>query len=851
MARRDAPANLPVELTSFIGRERMLADIRRLLGSASAGCRLLTLTGPGGSGKTRLALQAAAAVRERFDDGVCFVALAPISDPTLVAATIAQTVGVRDAGLLAPLDGLKTYLCDRHLLLVLDNFEQVLGAATDVTELLSACPRLQVLVTSRAALRVSGERELVVAPLELPGRVAATAGGRGDDGARRCESVRLFVERARAVNADFALTHETAPAVAEICLRLDGLPLAIELAAARSRLLPPQAMLARLERRLQFLTGGARDLPTRQQTLRNTIAWSYDLLDPREQALFRTVAVFVGGCTLEAAQAVSGEPPAAPGAGPPAPDQFEVDTLDVADSLAAKSLLRPVVAASGEVRLNMLETTREFGLEQLAWSGELETLRRRHARYFLALAEHAEPELWGPASGLWLERLEAERDNIRAALDWCLSSGGEANVGTALRLAGALAHFWWTRGPFGEGRQWLARALEPPARAGAPRADAPERLAARMKALHGAGWLAHFQHDTAAARAALEESLAIAHELDDRRTVAWVLHVLGRVAYFDGDHVVARELAERSLAIAEDLGDRSLIGWALHLLGLAAHIAGDYRSADARYEQSLAIRQELGHRETIGVLYQLMGLSAHRQGEHAKALGLYREYLAIGRELGSIFHVGNSLAQFGALAATLGQPERAARLFGAAEFYHQTSGTRPIPLTVAVVSDGAELARETLGDRFAVAWAAGRALSSEQAIAEALAVELAPQPAGPRSTADRAARRAGPLSAREQEVAALVARGLTNRQIAAELVIAERTVAVHVEHILDKLGFRSRTQIGVWAAAQGSHATEAQALGSGTHGDPQDRHGNPRVGTQPAIGRSADARTIGRAADAR
>jgi predicted ATPase len=272
--------------------------------------------------------------------------------------------------------------------------------------------------------------------------------------------VELFVERARAVNAAFVLTDETAPAVAQICLRLDGLPVAIELAAARSRLLHPQAMLARLEHRLPFLTVGARDLPARQQTLRNTIAWSYDLLEPPEQALFRTVAVFGGGCTLEAAQAVSAD---------------EVDVFEVADSLAAKSLLRSGSTGSGEVRLTMLETTREFGLEQLAWSGELELLRRRRAGYFLALAEQAEAELWGPAAGAWLERLNAERDNFRAALDWCLASGGAANVATALRLAGALARFWWMRGPFGEGRQWLTRTL----------AVAPERSAARMKALHG------------------------------------------------------------------------------------------------------------------------------------------------------------------------------------------------------------------------------------------------------------------------------------------------------------------------------------------------------------------------------
>jgi non-specific serine/threonine protein kinase len=755
-------------------REALLGD----------GVRLVTLTGPGGVGKTRVALQAAAALRERLADGVCFVELAPISDPALVVPAIAQALGVRDAGRVAPLEGLKASLRNRHLLLVVDNFEQVLGAAPALPALLAACPRLRVLVTSRAALRVSGERELAVGPLELP---------RPTLEARACESVRLFVDRARAVNAAFALTDETAPAVAEICLRLEGLPLAIELAAARSRLLPPPALLARLEPRLPFLTGGACDLPARQQTLRATIAWSYDLLDPREQALFRAVAVFAGGCTLDAARAVSAD---------------EGDVLEVADSLAAKSLLR-VGAAAGEARLTMFEATREFGLEQLAHRGELETLRRRHAEYFLALAERAEPELWGPATCLWLERLDAERDNLRAALDWCLTGGGAPAADTALRLAGALARFWTMWGPFGEGRQWLARAL----------AAAPERSAARMKALYGAGWLAHFQRDPAAARTVLEESLALARGLDDRWAVAWVLHVLGRVACFDGDHVAARGLAARSLALAEGLGDRWLIAWAVHLLGLAAHIAGDYRAADAHYERSLTIRRELGHHEAIAILLQLTGLSALRQGEYAKALGLYRECLALSRDLGSPFHVSNALAQLGALAASLGQPERAARLFGAADFYFQTSGTRPVPLIEAVVADGVELARRALGEGFAVARAAGRALPSEEAIAEALAVALAPPAPTSRAAAGGAPPHAGPLSARELEVALLVARGLTNQQIAAQLVVTGRTVASHVEHIFAKLGFTSRIQIAVWAAAQ---PAISQAANLGAIGRPAD-----------------------------
>ena len=401
------PRSLPAELTSFVGREGLLADLVQLLCPKAPGCRLVTLTGSGGTGKTRVALRAAAAVRDQFEDGALFVGLAPISDAQLVAFTIAQTLGAPDDGSQPPLERLKRFLRDRQLLLVVDNFEHVLGAAPQLPELLAACPRLQLLVTSRAALRVSAEREVAVVPLALPDppRLAGTSFA-APSVAGECESVRLFLDRARAVKADFALSADVAPAVAEICVRLDGLPLAIELAAARIRLLDAPALLTRLERRLPILTDGARDLPARQQTLRNTITWSYDLLDPTEQALARTVAVFAGGCTLEAAQAVF------PG---------EVDVLDSAESLAAKSLLRSVVTSPGQARLTMLETTREFALEQLAATGELETLRRRHAEYYLALAERAESELWGTAASAWLDRLAAEHDNMRAALEWGLS----------------------------------------------------------------------------------------------------------------------------------------------------------------------------------------------------------------------------------------------------------------------------------------------------------------------------------------------------------------------------------------------------------------------------------------------
>jgi predicted ATPase/DNA-binding CsgD family transcriptional regulator len=657
------------------------------------------------------------------------------------------------------LEGLKNYLRDRRLLLILDNFEQVLGAAVEIGELLSTCPHLHVLVTSRAPLRLVGEQELTVPPLALPDAVTDLhAFG-------TCESVQLYVERVRAVKADFALTAENAAAVAEICRRLDGLPLAIELAAARTRLLEPRAMLAPLERRLQLLTGGARDLPARQQTLRNTIAWSYDLLDEQEQALFRQLAVFVGGSSLEATQAVC-----AFGAG-----------IDLIDSLVAKSLVRTMGGTSGEVRIGMLETIREFGLEQLAWTGELEPLRRRHAEYFVALAECAEPGLGGPNVRMWLDRLDLDRDNLRAALEWSLAQPRPSGD-TALRLAGALARYWWIGGHFGEGSRWLNRAL----------ATTSARTPARQKALYGAGWLAHVQRDLASAKRLLEESLAIAEDVHDDWARAWVLHVLGRVAYFDNDSRAARQLAEKSLHIAEALGDRWLIGWAVHLLGLAAHIAHDDATAHACYERSLAIRRELGHLEGIVIVLHLQGMLHHRAGAFPAALALYHEALEIARELNAGWLVRTILSLFAGLAAER-QPELAVRLGGAVTVMSESAHTLNIPLTEALFTQGMQVARQRLGDAtFAAAWAHGRLMSLDAAIAAAWSVEVA-------SGGEFPAR----LTHAEVEVLRRLADGRTTPQIAADLDVASSTVERHITHIYQKIGRRGRAAAAAFALEHG------------------------------------------------
>ncbi|MDQ5851887.1 MAG: adenylate/guanylate cyclase domain-containing protein, partial [Chloroflexota bacterium] len=463
------PNNLPAQPTPFIGREREVAAVRQRL--LHPDIRLITLTGPGGIGKTRLGLRVAAQVLNDFPDGVYFVALAPISDPMLVSVTVAQTLGVKETSGESLLDSLKAYLREKQLLLLLDNFEQVVVAAPLITELLAAAPGLKVLVTSRASLHLQGEREFPVPPLALPDpKHLPTL-----DTLSQYEAVELFIQRAQAVNPDFQVTNTTAPAVAEICVRLDGLPLAIELAAARSKLLSPQALLQRLQHRLQVLTGGARDLPARQQTLRSTIDWSFSLLEAGEQTLFARLGVFVGGFSVEAAETVCHESgigdqwsgvrgqesgdegrSASPSQIPTPDSRLPIPVLDGLQSLLDKSLLHQVPGASGEPRFRMLEIIREYALERLAARGEVEATERTHATYYLTLAEAAAPELQGSRQGAWLEQLEMEHDNLRAALRWSLNRG-EVEVG--LRLGAALWRLWHMRGYVSEGREWLEKLL--------------------------------------------------------------------------------------------------------------------------------------------------------------------------------------------------------------------------------------------------------------------------------------------------------------------------------------------------------------------------------------------------------
>ena len=641
------PNNLPVATTPLVGRAAEAAVVAARL--AAPGTRLLTLTGPGGIGKTRLALAVAAAVLPTCPDGVFFVNVAPLVDADLVLPTIARALGLRETAGQSLAETLAAYLRDKRLLLVLDNCEQVPAAAPAVAALLQDAPGLQVLATSRAPLHLSMEQEYPVPPLAVPDAEAATPAALvGND------AVTLFVERAQAVKPDFALTDANAPAVAAICARLEGIPLALELAAARSKVLAPAAILARLGSGLALLTGGARDLPARQQTLRATIDWSYDLLTPEEQQLFRRMAVFRGGRTLEAAEAVCN-----------ADGDLALDVLDGIASLLDKSLLLPGEGRTGEPRYRMLETIREYAGERLAAAGEAAALRRRHARYFAALAEAAEPQLKGPEQATWLDRLEDEHDNIRAALAWAQApdapapdaAGGPSPVEIGLCIAGAIRSFWYTRGYVREGRGHLAALLAA--------ADAPGTavtLATRARALNAAGALAWAQSDYAAARASYEATLAAYRALDDPVGLPVALNNLGIVAYKRGDFPTARGLFAEARDRYHALGERWGEGNALNNLGSMAHDQGDYAGARPLLEQSLAIFRDLGDKLGAGLALNNLGAVAVGEGDYARARALYEEGLSIRRELGDKRGVGLALNNLGNVALEQGDPATARAL---------------------------------------------------------------------------------------------------------------------------------------------------------------------------------------------
>jgi predicted ATPase len=723
--------NLPIQLTSFVGREKELTELKELIEST----RLVTLTGAGGSGKTRLALQVAAEMIRHFQNGVFFVALAPITEPSLVASTIAQALSLTETAGRSILDSLKDYLQSKSLLLLLDNFEQVISGAPLVAELLAACAELKILVTSREGLRISAEREYSVPPLALPDLTKPPS----VESLSQSAAVELFIQRAQAVKPDFNITNETAPAIAEICSRLDGLPLAIELAAARIKVLPPPVMLVRLENRLTILTGGARDLPARQQTLRNAIAWSYDLLDENEQKLFQRLSVFVAGCTVDAVEAVSGD----------APDRASI--LDQLESLMGKSLLREVERMGGEPRFLMLETLREFGLEQLDASGEQELVRGRHASFFLALAEGAEASLESAEQVQWMERMEQEHDNLRAVFEWSRTAQGAEEI--CLRLAGALGLFWEVHGHFSEGRERLSAVLSMEIAQG--------QTAERAKLLARAAELAYRQSDYPATHLLAQESLEIYRKLGDKEGIASMLIKLGNAATERGSYASASRFLEEALTIWRERKDKHGTARALISLGWSALRSGDAHLANARLEEALALSRELGDARSMGFELSGLGEVALRQGDYARATQLMEESLELRRQLGNKWGVGVSLGMLGwvamrerdweraiarlgeslevrqeigdkggsawclerlaGVAMAQGQGEKAVRLFGAAAALRSSIGSVIDPVDQVRYKKNLNSLRAKLGKgKYKAAWDEGHAISLEQAAAYAL-----------------------------------------------------------------------------------------------------------------------------------
>ncbi len=842
------PQNLPIQLTPFIGRAQEVATVQSLLQREDV--HLLTLTGPGGSGKTRLGLQVAADLSDVFPDGVYFVNLAPISEPTFVLSTIAQTLQIKESGSQSGLDLLKASLHDKHILLVLDNFEQVVGAGVQVAELLAACPKLKVIVTSREVLHVRGEQELAVPPLSvpdprhLPDPVMLS----------QYEAVALFIQRVRATSPGFQVTNANAPAIASICVRLDGLPLALELAAARIKLLPPQALLKRLSKRFEVLTRGAQNLPARQQTLHNTLQWSYDLLTHEEQHLFRWLSVFVGGCTLEAAEAVyqgQGEP--------------GMDILEGVTSLLDKSLVQQTEQQQEEPRLQLLETIREYGRERLQAAGELAAAQQAHASYYLHVAEEAWPHEFGSEQDIWFQRLEPESANIRAAFDWFVGQASDQGVAMALRLGGALSRFWTIRGYWSQGRDLLEKALG---------IRSSVEASIRGKAIIGAAMLVLFQGDFDRAEELLKEGLALFRQIGDQWSMAMCLWMQGRVALARNNYADAHKLLEEalmrsrkggnewlsgyilvslahpalsqgddgrtprllkeSIAIFREIGNKSDEAWsliylardlmkhqeyararllleeslglcretamkwgmayALRLLGELALQQDDLSTANSLLTESVQLNREMGDQRNAAHSLLLLARVITSQGDYVGARAFYEESLSTAKALSRLELIAASLAGLGRVFAAQGEPVWAARLWGAAEKLQEGND---ISLPAALYVQAVQTARTQLGEQaFDAAWAEGRTMTLEQVLTESGRVALpatAPSEQPATTIAKTLPTYPAGLTAREVEVLRLVAQGLTDAQVAEQLVVSPRTVSTHLTSIYNKLGVNSRS----------------------------------------------------------
>jgi non-specific serine/threonine protein kinase len=727
------PNNLPAESTTFVGRAREVAEVKRLLATH----RLVTLLGAGGCGKTRLALRAASDLLGRYPDGAWFVDLAGLSDPALVPQAAATALGVRDEPDRPILESLTAHAATRELLIVLDNCEHLLAACSALSSaLLAAAPGCRLLATSREALNAAGEARWPIPSLSAPSgdRTAAWT----PDGALQFESVRLFVERAAAAQASFALTDRNADAVADICRELEGIPLAIELAAARVNVLPVAQILVRLRDRFRLLTGGSRDASARQQTLRATVDWSYELLTPEERALFNRLSVFAGGLSLEAAEAVCA-----------GGEIDELQVLDLLSHLADKSLVVPEEGAGGAARYRLLDTLRQYGRERLLASGGEADARGRHAAYYLSFAESAEAELIGPDQALWLQRLAEAHDNFRLAVQGAIERG---ETERALRLGGALWQFWWLRGYWREGSRWLSAALA----LGSPDEATPHRvktlrgaavlargigdfdaaqaelersasLARRLEdrsglaaALRELGNLADDRGDWESERRYYEESLALFRELDDRRGLAATLHNLGNLEQGLGDFDRARAYYGEALAIKKRLGNRTSEALSLNGLGAVASDQGDFETARRCHEQSLAIQRETGEKPGIAFSLGELGALATRRGDFVEARALLAEALAILVGLGDTRDIVRALEHFAELAAAEARPRHALALYGAADAQREVAGAPRPPSEQEAIDRGLAAVRARLdaaeADR---AYAAGRSTSLERAIAMA------------------------------------------------------------------------------------------------------------------------------------
>jgi predicted ATPase/class 3 adenylate cyclase len=700
--------NLPPQLTSFIGRAKEMERLRHLLTTT----RLLTLTGPGGCGKTRMALQVAEERVKEFTDGVWLVELAATHDPELVPQRVASVLGVREEADTPLAETLVRYLRAKSLLLILDTCEHLIDACAQLAEtLLRACPRLQILATSREALGITGETAWQIPSLSLP-VLRTPAEIDPETLLAEAEAAQLFCARAVAVQPDFVLTPQNAPAVAQICARLDGIPLALELAAARVKALTAEQIAERLDEMFRLLTGGSRTALPRQQTLKAAIDWSFDLLSEPERVLLRRLSVFVNGWTLDAVEMVCTDVEAprkgSEGSSEPWPwaDIADWEVLDLLLRLVEKSLVQVEEIGDGQTRYRLLETIRQYGQDKLLEARESEALRERHRDYYMALAERAAPQLTQPDQGIWLNQLEADHDNLRAALKW--STDGA----TRLRMAGALWRFWYVRGHLSEGRGWLEGAL-----ARSREAD----MALRAKSLNGAGVLAMTQGDYAAARSLHEQSLEARTRLGDRSGIASSRNNLGLVAQSQGDYAAARALLEESLALYQDLNDTADVAVVLGNLAINAYDQGDFAQAKSRLEASLTLLRGLQNRLHIAITLHNLGEYTFHLGEYAEASAYFRESLLLRQELGDRSGPAFSLVGLGMVAAHQNDYERAARLFGAAEAGREAVG---IPLSVsgrasyekAVATLRASLDRGA----FETAWTQGRAMRLEQAIAYAL-----------------------------------------------------------------------------------------------------------------------------------